>query len=271
MKFVFLLLLAIAAAAARCPNQDWTQQGDHCYWISEFKVTWSSVKAVCDSLTGISAKPATIHDGVEETNLAKVLQGKRAWLGLFRPYAIADWIWEDGSQVNFTDWAADEPSENGNCAVINYDTSTSQWGTEECSADHPAVCQTASGCPEGWKEHEGKCYWWSTNSNEIPWEDAAAECQTKDPWYPGQFVSIHSQEQNDFLYSMTTDSSTWIGLSRAESSASWTWADGSNLDFINWKSGEPTRGDCAFLYYTSGEWVSLPCQDTVAFLCQADL
>jgi len=272
MKLLFLLLLTIAAAAARCPDSSWVQVEERCFWASEFVVPWSSVSAVCGSFTGVSASPASVHDQVANSNLAKMLQGKQAWLGLSRPDATADWGWEDGSDEDFTYWSAGEPSENGDCAIINHNTSTSQWGAEDCSADHPAVCQVTalSGCPAGWAEHDGKCYWYSGDYLQTSWKAASAECFFRGPW--GQLASIHSAELNSYLLSLIHNHYVWAGLHLANSSASWTWSDGSDVDFTNWLSGEPTSGyNCASLYLYNGEWYSLSCSTTAPFLCQADL
>jgi len=235
--------------------------------------------AVCDSMGYVSASPASVHDVIENVNLQSALEGKRAWLGLSRPDATADWGWEDDSDMDFVYWDSGEPSSSGNCAVINYNNVTSQWGAEDCSTPHPAICQVTalSGCLVGWSEKDSKCYWFSGTDADtlVTWQQASEECFVRGPWgKDGQLASGHSAEENDFLYSLRSGVLyTWIGLHRANSSASWTWTDGSVVNFTNWQSGQPTSGyDCASLTNSSpGQWRSEPCPSKVdPFLCQVD-
>jgi len=281
MKLVFLLLLAIAAAAARCPDSSWVQVEDRCYWISEFVVPWSSVAPVC-GMTGVAASPASVHGVLENANLKVALEGKQAWLGLSRPDASADWRWDDGSDVNFTSWDSGAPSSSGNCASYNPNIS-GPWGAEDCTSLHRAICQVTalSGCPSlSWTEYEGKCYWYSGDYTQSKWEVASATCNILGPW--SQLASVQSAELSSFLMSLQTKQShrlsgspdaveiSWIGLRRANNWANWTWADGSDVD--NRRSGELAgHYDCASLVHT-GEWRSQPCSiASMPFYCQADL
>ena len=109
----FSLRLAVLAAAAaaiaaaaddNCPPDGWHQYRDKCYWVSNYTLNGRSVAPVCASMiTG--AEPVSIHDLDLDAFIAEdLVKGERAWLGLYRADTNADWIWLDGSPLNFTMW-----------------------------------------------------------------------------------------------------------------------------------------------------------------------
>jgi hypothetical protein len=60
-------------------------------------------------------------------------------------------------------------------------------------------------------------------------------------------VTIQSQAENDFVNSLITTPSAWIGgIQRIGATAPherWRWATGEPLTFLNWSAGEPNDGD----------------------------
>ena len=58
----------------------------------------------------------------------------------------------------------------------------------------------------------------------------------------GQLASVHSTEENSFIYSLISRN-TYIGLTRVAGTFEWT--DETALDFSAWSQGEPNgSGDC---------------------------
>jgi len=56
----------------------------------------------------------------------------------------------------------------------------------------------------------------------------------------GELASIHSAEENEFIWSLThNDSRSWIGLNDIENEGEWVWTDGSEVDFLFWHSDQP--------------------------------
>lgn len=57
------------------------------------------------------------------------------------------------------------------------------------------------GCEDGWNAFEDYCYYYSNadyNDNTYSYEDAQSECQKMG----AKLASIHTKEENDFVYSM---------------------------------------------------------------------
>ncbi|ETN83311.1 lectin C-type domain protein [Necator americanus] len=81
----------------------------------------------------------------------------------------------------------------------------------------------------------------------------------------GHLTSIHSDEENAFVLSLThmgieyrnEKQLTWIGLRKPNypANATWAWTDGSKVDYFNWAPGKPENitglQDCAQMYTDS--------------------
>jgi len=133
---------------------------------------------------------------------------------------------------------------------------------------HPAL----TGCPEGWSEYQGKCYFWSTVSTQLAYAGVPAACEAL---LPGAVPpSIHSDEQNTFLASLQTKPwATWIGLTKANSQAEFAWADGSPVDYLRWDDRQPETEHCAYVARTLDDerWNSYHCTGIFPYFCQIDM
>nr|CDJ81789.1 C-type lectin domain containing protein [Haemonchus contortus] len=103
----------------------------------------------------------------------------------------------------------------------------------------------ANGIPKGWVNNFGYSY--KVFNHRATFEEAEAVCVAEG----GHLASIHSQEENEFIYSITDpheesksyDDLLWIGLRQKNwpKDKKWTWTDGTLLDFINWGAREPNN------------------------------
>ena len=80
------------------------------------------------------------------------------------------------------------------------------------------------------------------------WDEAETRCQAIGDGY--DLVVINDEEENKFLTehknAKHTGNEYWIGLIRISSSsvdpnAKFSWVDGSNVNFKNWRDGEPNN------------------------------
>lgn len=92
------------------------------------------------------------------------------------------------------------------------------------------------------------------------WEKAQAIAKQ----YGGHLVQIESSEESDFLGTLLKSVPTqycWIGTRLTAQGNSWQWADGTDIGFTNWASGEPDGGsEYTYAVYesASGLWYSMP-------------
>jgi hypothetical protein len=110
----------------------------------------------------------------------------------------------------------------------------------------------------------------------VTWAEAAAACAAENLL----LVTVETPEKNQALLELMFPpdgsqdlSFIWIGLSRVDSSASWTWADGSPWEgYDAWSNGPPgTAGmaDCTQVN-TTGQWLASRCSFLKRFACELE-
>ncbi|XP_036902809.1 low affinity immunoglobulin epsilon Fc receptor isoform X2 [Sturnira hondurensis] len=111
-----------------------------------------------------------------------------------------------------------------------------------------SMCDT---CPEEWVSFQRKCYYFGEGAKR--WIQARYACSD----LHGRLVSIHSQEEQDFLAKYVNKKGSWIGLRDLNIEGEFVWMDGSTLDYSNWRPGEPNNGgegeDCVMML-GFGQW-----------------
>ena len=93
----------------------------------------------------------------------------------------------------------------------------------------------------GFKYWNGKCY--TFIKSKLDWEGANDQCKDVSDG-KATLVSIHSQEENDYVLSLFIDKgdmlAVWIGgIITYPYVGKGTWIDGTPWNFTNWYPGEP--------------------------------
>jgi hypothetical protein len=91
----------------------------------------------------------------------------------------------------------------------------------------------------------GSQYYCSTST--ASWLDAKNNCASNG----GYLVSINSHEENQYLASILTLQSAWIGLSDHLNEGHFKWTNGDNLSYTNWAAGQPNN------YYNNQDYVEM--------------
>ncbi|XP_047010589.1 macrophage mannose receptor 1 [Ictalurus punctatus] len=101
------------------------------------------------------------------------------------------------------------------------------------------------------------------NTTTVKWSEAQAYCRRN---FKDLATVTSMEENNRVLQTGLPYSGSWIGLRREL--GTWTWSDGENVSFRNWKAGSLIWLDCVFLSGTyEGSWLSDYCIDTRGFYC----
>lgn len=76
------------------------------------------------------------------------------WIGASDLVVAGQWRWADGvqfwqggpsgSQVNvrYSNWAGGEPSNQGDCVVMQNNAADSFWSSHDCALSQPYICET---------------------------------------------------------------------------------------------------------------------------------
>ncbi|RCN42650.1 lectin C-type domain protein [Ancylostoma caninum] len=110
--------------------------------------------------------------------------------------------------------------------------------------------------------------------------EAEGKCQEMN----GHLVSIHSEEENDFVIDLIGSDiqyHTWIGLQRSENHSVWKWTDASEVNYLKWDTGEPDgrpgqKYDCGHIYnfvegrplITDKKWNDADCYWSEHYVCK---
>lgn len=109
-------------------------------------------------------------------------------------------------------------------------------------------------------------YWFCDSL--LDWADAEAECVA----IGGYLVSINTEEEQTFVYTIIASGDPWIGMQDIVE-GTWIWSDETPLagSYTNWNAGEPNNSggeDCAQMYGANGFWSDADCTDNHPYICE---
>ncbi|KAF3849178.1 hypothetical protein F7725_015675 [Dissostichus mawsoni] len=279
-----------------CPQcQGWDSYGYACYWMEETGRTWSEAKAFCEEQDSFVLH---IGDIYEQSHFTVALSGKTGfwWIGLRARGGSSggvDYIWDNGALLSFTHWDKNQPdSGDGTCVAMTTGTIGGFWDDKECLEKHAFVCEKprpnitpptkaptfppSQGCATSWTAlpHFRNCFKLFHNvdwSMKKSWEAALEDCVSRG----ANLVSIHTQEEEEFLALYSKGTSKWIGLKHNPAEGGHSWSDGTPLSHTNWGHGEPNnhegREECVEMVSstngTFSEWNDLNCDAHQDWIC----
>ncbi|XP_072020400.1 macrophage mannose receptor 1-like [Amphiura filiformis] len=282
-----------------CPA-GWTLFGDSCYYVSlDDSSTWTGSQTSCE---GLNANLVSIHGADEQsflTNRASIL-GENLWIGLHDTMGEGNFVWTDGSPLDFTSWNAGEPNnmDNGeDCVHLNgaYQNAGT-WNDLPCDRQHRFICKkpkdddgtvnTPIPAPTGiyndkcgleWEYdgnsdiYSGSCYLFRFNDYKF-WDDALYQCRLEG----GDLTSVSGYEEQLFLQDRTqytNEGALWFGANDMSAEGGWEWTDMTPFRYINWNDGEPNNANddgehCGEWYTATGKWNDISCRREVGYICK---
>jgi hypothetical protein len=115
---------------------------------------WSEAEMYCKSVE--TAHLLSIENPIENRRIQQRLRQVRwafgfrqLWIGASDFYHEDTFTWSDGKPMNFTKWAANEPSRKSrghgrDCAVVAMESNVGRWYDEECLTQLPFICKIKS-------------------------------------------------------------------------------------------------------------------------------
>mmetsp|Transcript_6959 Transcript_6959/g.9338 ORF Transcript_6959/g.9338 Transcript_6959/m.9338 type:complete len:1729 (+) Transcript_6959:360-5546(+) len=233
---------------AECPY-GYTDYGSTCYKVHNQGKKWHRAKAIChsegaDLLSIESADDNNHFTGHVETSI---------WIGLNDISDEGDFVWSDGTALNYTAWDADdsdEYAEGEDCAELDNE---GVWHDIACFFSREFICQYKKNYDFVWSDWSIASYsnWADAEPNEYGNGEDCTEMYTNGQWndlscfWPRDFVC----EQDHIR--------------------TFQWIDGSTSTFGHWDSGEPDDLDnlCTEIS-TSGGWKDAECTTEKPFVCR---
>ncbi|XP_077993991.1 macrophage mannose receptor 1-like [Glandiceps talaboti] len=278
-----------------CDN-DWQLHGDYCYYFGATPETFQDASDACQLL---NSELVSILDADEQSFISGRLRyyDGDLWIGLHDVSNEGNFEWLDGSTLEFTNWAVDEPNNYGegeDCVEIyRGEDKYGEWNDQDCFLIREYVCKKRKynggfvtepvkptpvfdpKCGSGYEYHASSstCYKFVTDGD-LTWEDAENQCRKGG----GHLLSISGLLEEYYitarLYGVNTPE-LWIGANDRTVEGGWTWSDGSAFAYLNWGPGQPnnydhgyTREDCSEIVVSTGQWNDDKCDRTSGYICK---
>ncbi|KAK9962754.1 hypothetical protein ABG768_008106 [Culter alburnus] len=126
----------------KCPA-GWSNFGLRCFKYFPQSVNWVAAEKNCQIL---GANLASAHNKPENDFLLGLLPSfsTRAWIGANDAVQERQWLWSDGTVIDYANWCSGEPNNGGgyeNCLEISW-TSNRCWNDWGCSNQIGYICVT---------------------------------------------------------------------------------------------------------------------------------
>ncbi|XP_072010311.1 macrophage mannose receptor 1 isoform X2 [Engystomops pustulosus] len=277
----------------------WVIQNDRQYYFSKEEVSMDKAREFCKSHYG---DIVTINNESERKFLWKYIlkngKGNAYFIGL-RLAVDKEFMWMDGTLVNYVAWASYEPNfanNDENCVTMY--KNLGYWNDVNCGYPSPFICErkissinvTAAptapapqgGCPSEWILYGKKCYKVYGNEPEdvVDWFAARTSCQQKG----GNLATINNELTQAFLTAnllADVPVDVWIGMNDKNQEHMFLWTDQSGVSYTNWAKGHPSGShvyaynddtDCVSMkrgvVLDAGAWTEEECELNKGYICQ---
>ncbi|XP_062966065.1 low affinity immunoglobulin epsilon Fc receptor [Cynocephalus volans] len=126
-----------------CPEK-WVNFQQKCYYFGEGIKRWLHAQYACSDIQG---RLVSIHSPEEQDFLTKHANRRGSWIGLHDVDAEGEFIWMDGSAVDYSNWHPGEPNNHGqgeDCVMMQ---GSGQWNDAFCRSELGAwVCERLATC-----------------------------------------------------------------------------------------------------------------------------
>ncbi|XP_069485102.1 proteoglycan 3 [Ambystoma mexicanum] len=125
-----------------CGIHTWVQIGNNCYQVFGNPLTFSSAEVFCRAHVR-GGRLASIHSASDNDELRKLMKSStsRAWFGGIHLHAEKQFIWSDGSEFNYQNWAPGEPNKWAGKELCMEMYGNGQWNDLSCDQKQPFICQ----------------------------------------------------------------------------------------------------------------------------------
>ncbi|XP_056375176.1 macrophage mannose receptor 1-like [Hyla sarda] len=279
-------------------SDGWVIRDDRQYYVSKEEVPMDKAREFCKRNFG---DLVSINSESERRFLWRYILKTGKADGYFIGLRLAvdrEFMWMDGSPIDFVAWASYEPNfanNDENCVTMY--RNLGYWNDINCGYPNPFICERKNSsinataaptapspqgnCQPDWLLFGKKCYRIFGNENEevIDWHAARTSCLSKG----GNLVTINDDLTQSFLIANLIDAKAdvWIGMNDVNSEHKFLWTDQSGVYFTNWAKGHPSGShiyaydddtDCVAMKRGSvldaGAWTEEECELNKGYICQ---
>ena len=137
LLWLAVVSVAVTAASASCPTEEWLLDRGNCYWKSPFTIDWESGEMAC-YFEFPGSHLVSIHDDMENAFVFEHVSNW-TWLGFIT--SDGPWHWSDGSPANWTNWCDGQPTDYFEGYAILFPEENGCWWTGNNYRYAPVVCK----------------------------------------------------------------------------------------------------------------------------------
>ncbi|XP_061416055.1 macrophage mannose receptor 1-like [Lethenteron reissneri] len=277
---------AFADGELRCESAQWHEFGNSCYHAVTEALSWASARRSCLTM---GAELISLGSLTEQAWLESFLYMASGplWIGLNDLAVDRYFLWSDGSDVRYTNWARGQP--DGGAVLrqqcVEMRASDGRWNDQMCSVPNFAVCEKpknhypapsvppiVDGCPQGWLGYADSCYL----LDEVEYARGFAKLFCHD--HGATIVHVHDIYEQSFLTAVLGSESGrwWLGMAARpndQGGVDFIWDNGMAVTYTHWGRNMPDTqaGTCVTMEAgTSGGglWQSEPCDSRLRSVCE---
>jgi hypothetical protein len=133
-------------------------------------------------------------------------------------------------------------------------------------AQNPAATKPPVGVPADATFFQGK--WYRVYLGGLRWTNAKAKCAT----LRGRLAAVPDEPTHAFIRELAEQRNLWLGATDEKKEMQWLWADGTEMSFKAWDSGQPDNyKKRSYVYIRSnGRWHDTVDDDSgvVGYICE---
>jgi len=261
-----------------CP-EGWTlaefETGNKCLKYFPERVSFYEAHRNCSNLPGRAylSMPKT------KEMCEYIHTGYRQWLGLSDLDYDGNWVWSDGTSLDWSAWGPDEPNYHGWKAFCVQMKTSGEWKDAGCNQRFPYHCEADPiVCPEGYDVVYDRCL--SLHKPRLKFQAARDECATRGAKLVSEITKDFAAKlfKWDKLLEHRPEWNIWVGLSNLGSDdvTDFTWDNGtpfSDRSWLGWKKGRYFKkaGRCVTINRATRKLVDYKCDvKRVHYVCEAN-
>jgi len=216
------------------------------------------------------------------------------WIGLHEPHKEGHWGWSDFTCGKFRNWEKGQPGndvKDEDCAALWPRGDEWKWHDVKCNSKFHFVCKKCvKDCPSvaDLMKEEYACPVIAKMPPLVPrdtqFEYAISKTQRRHQLaekacvkWGGNLASFQNKQEESAVAKLIPYGDLkqyWIGLTERGRDGMWTWTDGTEYEYDNWRPGEPNNyvgrdEDCAMInLWGLKQWFDSSCASSLHYICQ---
>ena len=243
----------------------------HIYAVYDANTWYDHCKQIAEEIMG--GHLVTITSAEEDAfvrNLITYGNYEHYWIGGTDTASEGTFNWSTGESMSYTNWTSGEPNNTGGTEhYMEMYKSTGLWNDNSNNCDGTGfVVEIESQTELTSGVYNGNRY--TVFESNMTWTEARTYCEM----LGGHLAYVNSAEEDAFIYSLTSTGSKggyWLGGENITRGGTYQWADGTDLTYDNWDTGQADNYDGIEHYleiWPSGKWNDAPNIESLGFVCE---